>query len=591
MSLADSELASLPGRGPAPGGVGESPSRGDGAAAPPAAAGRELAATRIEAFLSGRDPEVVFFFGYGDGAHAEALRRRTRAQVLVLAAGGEAAASDAGARVFATPGALVEAAVAITDLAGREVLVGAVPECRQADPRGFALFVETVRRVLEDARIRKATVSRTAGAWVRHLATNLPRLESLVPFDVLAGGFTGLPGIVIGAGPSLDRNLAALRALQGRAVLCAVSTALPALARAGIEPELAVVIEANDHSAHFAGVPGLGRMTLLADPQGHPAHLALPAGRSLAVAMEGTAAGDWLARAHGCRPLATGGSVACLALSALHRLGCDPLVLAGMDLALSDGRTHADGSTQGSRRIHYDADSRRICFSSAERPAGGSWPGELVEAWGGDGQVPTRPVLSSYRLWFGCAAETWAADRRLVNGTGGGARIRGFEEVALADWEPSVARPFEGPRARLDRLLGEAVAPGPGALRREVAGELAAVAAAGAAAAEVARLAGQALADLESGRHGRLARALPLLAAAEARLGELTRRTRLLNALAGERAHEAARGQGRPPAGDRLAATAWSLRQGARLGGAVADGARELAALFGPVAPGGPGRR
>jgi hypothetical protein len=119
------------------------------------------------------------------------------------------------------------------------------------------------------------------------------------------------------------------------------------LARYGIVPELVVVIEANDVSGHFAGVPHLDRMTLLPGPLGHPAHFAVPVGARLAVALGGSVPGDWLQRARGCRQLASGGSVACVAFSALHLLGCDPLVLVGMDLALTDGRTHAGGHRAG----------------------------------------------------------------------------------------------------------------------------------------------------------------------------------------------------------------------------------------------------
>jgi hypothetical protein len=551
----------------------------------------ELADRRIEAFLAGRSPEVVFFLGHGDGAYAEALRRRTTAQILVWEQRvGAVSPALPGVLVSRSLGELVEAAAAITDLAAREVAVGAIPGLRERSPEAYARFVDTVRRVLASARIRRATVARSAGVWLNHLATNLPRLATQPPFDLLAGVAAGWPGIVVGAGPSLERSLEALRQIQGRVVLCAASTALPPLARAGIVPDLVVVVEANDNSAHFAGIPHLDRMLLLADPQGHPAHFTVPPARNLALAVSDTAAGDWLARAWGCRPLASGGSVACLALSALHRLGCDPLVLTGMDLALTDGRTHAAGSTQGERRGRFEPDTGRFLFTSEDRPAGGEWQGEPAPAWGGGPPVPTRPAFNAYRLWFEAAADTWAADRTLLNATGGGARIHGYAEVepddlteVLADRLPAVGA--DGLRGRLAAVLASAAAPDAAALQRELSRELDAIAATARAAATAAELAGRALAELEAGQHARLARTLPRLSAAEAALGERTRATRLLNALVGEKAAVAARGEARPPAADRLAATAWSLRQSRRISEAVAEGAAELIALFGPLSP------
>ena len=77
---------------------------------------------------------------------------------------------------------------------------------------------------------------------------------------------------------------------------------------------------------------------------------------------------------------------------------------------------------------------------------------------------------------------------------------------------------------------------------------------------------------------------LARLAAAETRLREHTRSTRLLNALVGERSKAMAR-EDAPPAGASSAvATAWSLRQSRRISGLVVDGARELVELFGPLA-------
>ncbi|MBM4129565.1 DUF115 domain-containing protein [bacterium] len=599
MSLSDSGLTGI---SAAPAASAEAGAAAAAPAAPAAATARELDSggrrepetigRRIDAFLAGRAPEVVFFLGHGDGAHAEAIRHRCGATVLVWEPRPAAPASSAPPRVqvFASLGELVEAAAAITDLASRQVAVGAIPELRDEMPEAFARFVDAVKRLLASARIRRVTVSHSAGVWSHHLATNLPRLATQLPFDLLEGVAAGWPGVVVGAGPSLDRGLDALRRLQGRALLCAASTALPPLARAGIVPDLVVVIEANDNAAHFADVPHLDRVLLLADPQGHPAHFAVPPARNLALAVRDTAAGDWLQRAWGCRPLPSGGSVACLALSALHRLGCDPLVLTGMDLALTDGRTHADGSTQGRRRGQYDAETGRFVFTSQDRPAGGSWQGELAPAWGGASPVPTRPAFNAYRLWFEAAADTWAGDRALINATGGGARIHGWEEIEPDALAAALAAKPPGadavaPRRRLDAAIAAAIAPDAAALWREVARELAALSAAAAAARTAAGLAARALAELEAGQTARLTRTLPLLSAAEVALGDRTRATRLLNALVGDKAAAAARGDARPPSADRLATTAWSLRQSRRISEAVSEGAGELEALFGAFSP------
>lgn len=581
MSLTGNELAAERSCGDVA--VGGAPVTAPGGP-PAAAAGRELAARDIAAFLGDRQPELVFFFGYGDGAHAEALRARTTANIIFFEPRPlpGAPSPPPGVQVLDSLAALMAAAAGMNDLAARQVLAGAVPALRVAEPEAFARFTAAVRQALTDARIRSATLTRSARTWLRNLAVNLPQVSAMPPVDLLAGRFAGRPGIVVGAGPSLDLNLEVLRGLQGHVLLCAASTALPALARYGIVPELVVVIEANDVSGHFAGVPHLDRMTLLPGPLGHPAHFAVPVGARLAAALGGSVPGDWLQRARGCRQLESGGSVACVAFSALHLLGCDPLVLVGMDLALTDGRTHAGGTEQATRRVRYEPGAGRVYHWFEDKPNAGHWSAVTTPAWGG-GEVLTRPIFNSYRLWFEGAAETWARDRVLVNATEGGARIHGFTESSLADWSTAAAPPPLAARELIAQVLASAPATDPEPLWREVAAELSVVAQAGEAAAQAGRLAARALKDLEAGRFGGLDGQLGRLAAAESRLAVLTRSTRLLNALVGERSLAVSRDGEMPPAADKVATTAWSLRQSGRISGIVAEGARELADLYGPL--------
>ena len=61
---------------------------------------------------------------------------------------------------------------------------------------------------------------------------NVPAIASEGNAAALTGLFAGVPAIVIGAGPSLDANLAAIHGLQERALLIAVDTAVRPLLEA-----------------------------------------------------------------------------------------------------------------------------------------------------------------------------------------------------------------------------------------------------------------------------------------------------------------------------------------------------------------------
>ena len=569
-----------------PAGPGTPSGAGDEGGGPFATApGWELAAREIEAFLRGGQPDLIFFFGYGDGRHAAALRRRTSAPVIVYEPGAPSAAAPAlpEVTVVRTRAGLMAAAASYADLASRQVMAGAIPALRTTMPDVFARFVEAVEQALVDAQIRRATHQRSAETWLKDLAANLSAVAAMPPLDLLAGRFAGRPGLFIGAGPSLDRNLDQLRRAQGQAVLCAASTALPALARAGIVPELVVTIEGNDQSGHFGGVPHLDRMTLLPGPLSHPAHFALPVGSRLALAPRGSVAGDWMHRAWGRHQLDAGGSVACTGFAALHLLGCDPLALVGMDLALTDGRTHAGGTEQATRRVRFEPEAGRVFHWFEDKAFTGYWQVVTAAGWGG-GTVLTRPVFNSFRLWFEGAAETWAGDRALFNATEGGARIHGFTETTLAGWlDAHAAGPLDA-RGMIDGVLAAAPPVDAGPLWCEVEAELAVVREAAAAAAEAERLALRALRSLEARRFGGLDAQLAALATAESRLSGSTRRTRLLNALVGERTQALAHDEAPPPESDPVARTAWSLRRSRDISRLVVDGARELQGRFGPLA-------
>lgn len=554
---------------------------------PGAAGGRELADAQIAAFLVGEPPELIAFFGYGDGSHAAALRRRTGVPVVVYEppAARQAAAPPppADVKIVGTLAELRAALAARADLSRCRLRAGAVPELRVALPEAFARFVEGVKQARVDAGVRQTTLAHSSALWLRHLAVNLPAVPALPPLDRLAGSFARRPGVLVGAGPSLDGSLDTLRELADRVVICAASTALPALARAGITPTFVAAVEGNDLAGHFAGVPHLDRITLLPNPQGHPAHFAVPVGRRLAIAPQGSVVGDWLHRAWGRRQLDCGGSVACAGFSALHLLDCDPLVLVGMDLALTDGRTHADGTEQAARRVRWEPEQGRVYHWFEDKDATGHWAATTTTAWGGAGQVLTRPVFNSYRLWFEDAAETWAADRRLVNATAGGARIHGFAETTLAGALSAASLPLLETEAVIAAAVADFRPEDPEGLRCEIAGELHIVAQAAAAARQADRLAARTQRAVATRRDGERDVLLGSLAAAETKLAGFTRATRLLNALIGERSLAAAREDAPGADAGPAAQLAWSLRQSRRICGLVREAAAELTLLYGPL--------
>ena len=72
---------------------------------------------------------------------------------------------------------------------------------------------------------------------MRNLASNLRRAALSPGVSAIAGGFSGLPAIVLAAGPSLDDIAESLPALAERCVVVCVDTALRSALRYGVTPD------------------------------------------------------------------------------------------------------------------------------------------------------------------------------------------------------------------------------------------------------------------------------------------------------------------------------------------------------------------
>jgi hypothetical protein len=166
-------------------------------------------------------------------------------------------------------------------------------------------------------------------------------LATSAEFRLYHGSWGDDAVVVCGAGPGLDRDLAALAGGRTRLRIVAVNAALAPLLRAGITPDLVVAVDGMnviqaDLPARAAGipllwVPGTNHGYVSAWPG--PRILALPAGPGLKES-------EW----QGLRPgtLQTGmGTVAGPALDAARRLGTGPLYLSGVDLGTPGGRSYA----------------------------------------------------------------------------------------------------------------------------------------------------------------------------------------------------------------------------------------------------------
>lgn len=261
---------------------------------------------------------------------------------------------------------------------------------------------------------------------------NLAAASAATGLSSLRGALAGLPAILVAAGPSLDEAAPALCGLEARAPILCVDTALRRLAQVGVQPELALTID--PHRASVRHVEGLAFTAPLGFlPSAFPEVLARHRGPRLVAFPRGDRLGEALDACSGKGLVGVGGTVAYFALEVALQLGCEPVILVGLDLALRGVQHHCTGA------VAYAAPRARLWV-----------PGQA------GGEVETTAALDRFRH----ALELRIAElpgRTFVNTSPSGARIAGTLSCPLSG---ALARWCSAPRrGRLATFLREAPVP------------------------------------------------------------------------------------------------------------------------------------
>ena len=298
---------------------------------------------------------------------------------------------------------------------------------------------DNYRRILEEELIllrqNAELIVSEKGRMLFNCLRNLPVILSATPVQSLQARCAGEPAFVVAAGPSLDKNIAELRDARDHGWVIAVDTALGPLRKAGIEPQFIVTFDPSQlNERHFSGWPPLGQTILAFHPEvyweiprnyfGKAKTLVLHDGENRLLSELG------LSPQPG-RGVPRGIMTGHLAFNLAVYLGCDPIVLVGMDLAFPDagGWTHATGATLG-RQIGDRRGLRVNVGAISEKLPG--FETDLIELPGMHGEcVYAPPIFGTYLTIM--EQEIARSGRRVIDATQGGTRKRGTEILELKD--------------------------------------------------------------------------------------------------------------------------------------------------------------
>lgn len=278
-------------------------------------------------------------------------------------------------------------------------------------------FLKKIEAKVRSLIITENTINHFSSISVKNILNNVcylcdnyqaRQLIEVLPRDI--------PGILISAGPSLNKNIMELKNAKNKAFIVAVDTAIKPLLKAGIEPDVIVMVDGVKPKELFE-IEGAENIPLVMSASSSSDVAKYHKGKKFFFGE-----GEWYIDGifdHVGKifyTLETGGSVATNAMALLVNLGYSTIILVGQDLALTGNKTHADGT--------FKDIMDTIDTSGAF----------LVDGYYGD-KVPTRGDLRLYLEWFNSYIKSSKVRKNInvINSTEGGAKIEGTDMLPLKE--------------------------------------------------------------------------------------------------------------------------------------------------------------
>ncbi len=305
------------------------------------------------------------------------------------------------------------------------------PQCAQNHREVYESFCRQVQFIAENAK-QNTDIQAQKGLIIQHnIIRNLPIILRSYTLDHFVHLFQASHGIVIGAGPSLDKNIDQLRNASQKALLIATDSALSALLKRDIIPHFVVSCDPLKlNSRHFEKIPSLNQMVLAYLPEvnyqilgkypNHPYFLCLHDFQSKTL----QSLSRWIPTKLKFERRMNAGYCA---FALARQLGCSPIILTGMDLCLSSsGESHAEDTGNVASIESFEENQVVMKFHRQE----GNYQSTVVQVEGYDGKpCLTFPYFS--HMLHKLEQEIESMQTPVIDATEGGAKKNGTRQMTL----------------------------------------------------------------------------------------------------------------------------------------------------------------
>lgn len=248
-------------------------------------------------------------------------------------------------------------------------------------------------------------------AMVSNQLDNIPFLKNGIPVARLQKYWDPeIPVVMIGAGPSLKKNVGLLKKIDKRAFVFCTDSALPTVLRSGFTPDLVATTDALKNLNCFSEEGSFDIPYMLTSNSRHDVVAKLTNRKIWAYDHLGIRV---LFERQGIEvpQIPSQFGIAAGIFAMLTELGTKTIIMIGQDLAYSgDNESHIDGRDES-----YPEDQ----ISETEGYYGGT--------------VKTRLDWQTFREWFEEMIAMLPQDRKVINATEGGAKIQGAVQMSLSE--------------------------------------------------------------------------------------------------------------------------------------------------------------
>lgn len=212
------------------------------------------------------------------------------------------------------------------------------------DPETYNSLQKRAQEMATYIQVNANTVLYAGKEMAGNILANTPEIIRSAGVKRLFSKFKDIPAIVVGAGPSLDKNVAFLKNIKDKAVIIPVDKALDLLLPLGITPHLvpSLDFEKANYDANYASLQMDDKLFMVFTQTLYHKITKIFWGPKFSMNQTGNLS-SVLSYYWGDKgSVSSGMNVGHLAFGMARAMGCNPIILVGMDLAFTGDKSHAE---------------------------------------------------------------------------------------------------------------------------------------------------------------------------------------------------------------------------------------------------------